>query len=71
MALARNITARHAATYYEMDDYYTLDRSPSEWFGEGARALGLSGSVDREVFANLVEGRIPDGPTLHRGGGPR
>jgi conjugative relaxase-like TrwC/TraI family protein len=71
VALARNITARHAATYYEMDDYYTRDRSPSEWFGEGARALGLSGSVDREVFASLVEGRIPDGPALHRGGGPR
>ncbi|HWZ64744.1 MAG TPA: MobF family relaxase [Steroidobacteraceae bacterium] len=71
MALARNITARHAATYYEMDDYYTRDRSPSEWHGEGARALGLSGPVDREVFANLVEGRIPGGPTLHRGGGPR
>jgi conjugative relaxase-like TrwC/TraI family protein len=71
VALARNITARHAATYYEMDDYYTRDRSPSEWHGEGARALGLSGPVDREVFANLVEGRIPGGPALHRGGGPR
>ena len=71
MALARNITARHAATYYEKDDYYTSDRSPSEWHGEGARVLGLSGPVDREVFASLVEGRIPGGPTLHRGGGPR
>jgi conjugative relaxase-like TrwC/TraI family protein len=71
VALARNITARHAATYYETDDYYTRDRSPSEWYGEGARALGLSGPVDREVFADLVEGRIPGGPTLHRGGGPR
>jgi conjugative relaxase-like TrwC/TraI family protein len=71
MALARNITARHAATYYEKDDYYTRDRSPSEWHGEGARALGLSGPVDRQAFANLVEGRIPGGSTLHRGGGPR
>ncbi len=71
MALARNITARHAATYYEKDDYYTRDRSPSEWHGEGARTLGLSGPVDRQAFANLVEGRIPGGSQLHRGGGPR
>ena len=71
MALARNIGARHAATYYEKDDYYTHDRSPSEWHGEGAHALGLSGPVDRETFASLVEGRMPDGATLHRGGGAR
>ena len=71
MALARNISARHAATYYEKDDYYTRDRSPSEWHGEGARALGLSGPVDRQVFASLVEGRLPGGATLHRGGGAR
>jgi conjugative relaxase-like TrwC/TraI family protein len=71
MALARNIGARHAATYYEKDDYYTRDRSPSEWHGEGARALELSGPVDREVFASLVDGQIPGGPTLHRGGGAR
>ena len=71
MALARNVGARHAATYYERDDYYTRDRSPSEWHGEGARALELSGPVDREVFAQLIEGQVPGGPTLHRGGGPR
>jgi conjugative relaxase-like TrwC/TraI family protein len=71
MALARNITARHAATYYEKDDYYTRDRAPSEWHGEGARALALSGPVDRETFASLVAGRLPGGPTLHRGGGAR
>jgi conjugative relaxase-like TrwC/TraI family protein len=71
VALARNIGARHAATYYESDDYYTRDASPSEWHGEGARALGLSGPVDRATFATLVEGRLPDGSTLHRGGGAR
>jgi conjugative relaxase-like TrwC/TraI family protein len=71
VALARNISARHAATYYEKDDYYTRDRSPSEWHGEGAHALGLSGPVDRQAFASLVEGRMPGGTTLHRGGGAR
>jgi conjugative relaxase-like TrwC/TraI family protein len=71
VALARNISARHAATYYEKDDYYTRDRSPSEWHGEGAHALALSGSVDRQAFASLVEGRLPGGSTIHRGGGTR
>jgi conjugative relaxase-like TrwC/TraI family protein len=71
MALARNISARHAATYYEKDDYYTRDRAPSEWCGEGARALGLEGPVDRATFAALVDGRLPDGSILHRGGGAR
>lgn len=71
MALARNISARHAATYYEKDDYYTRDRRPSEWHGEGARTLGLSGPVDRETFASLVDGRLPGALTLHRGGGAR
>jgi conjugative relaxase-like TrwC/TraI family protein len=71
VALARNISARHAATYYEKDDYYTRDRSPSEWHGEGARALGLLGPVDRETFASLVEGRMRRGVALHRGGGAR
>ena len=71
MALARNISGPQASTYYETDDYYTRDRSPSEWHGEGARALALSGPVDRQVFASLVDGRIPGGPVLHRGGGPR
>jgi conjugative relaxase-like TrwC/TraI family protein len=71
VALARNISARHAATYYEKDDYYTRDHAPSEWHGEGARALRLTGPVDREAFASLVEGRIPGGPALHRGAGPR
>jgi len=71
MALARNISARHAATYYEKDDYYTRDRAPSEWHGEGARALGLEGPVDRATFAALVDGRLPDGSTLHRGGAAR
>jgi conjugative relaxase-like TrwC/TraI family protein len=71
VALARNISARHAATYYEKDDYYTRDRSPSEWHGEGAHALGFSGPVDRQAFASLIEGQLPGGAKLHRGGGAR
>ncbi|WP_233457438.1 relaxase domain-containing protein [Qipengyuania flava] len=32
--------------------------APSEWIGEAAEKLGLSGEVDREKFADLLEGRI-------------
>lgn len=48
-----------AASYYEADDYYAEGGlAPSEWQGEGAEALGLSGDVDREQFKELLEGRV-------------
>ena len=52
-------SAGQAASYYEADDYYAEGgMAPSEWFGEAAEKLGLSGEVDREQFAELLEGRI-------------
>lgn len=52
-------SAGQAASYYEADDYYAEGGlAPSEWFGEAAQALGLSGEVDREQFAALLEGKI-------------
>lgn len=48
-----------ASSYYEADDYYAEGGlSPSEWQGRGAQDLGLSGEVDREVFRDLLDGRI-------------
>jgi len=55
-----------AASYYEeADDYYTGDRSPSAWWGQGAESLGLAGGVDATMFAGLLDGRLPTGETLH------
>jgi conjugative relaxase-like TrwC/TraI family protein len=52
-------SAGQAASYYEADDYYAEGGfAPSEWFGEAAEALGLSGEVDRSEFAELLEGRV-------------
>lgn len=52
-------SAGQAASYYEADDYYAEGGfAPSEWFGEAAQALGLSGEVDREQFAALLEGKV-------------
>ncbi len=70
-------SAGQAASYYEADDYYAEGgMAPSEWFGEAAEKLGLSGEVDREKFAELLEGRIAgqhlgttrDGKIEHRPG---
>lgn len=59
-----------AASYYEQqDDYYSEQgKAPTEWVGEGAAALGLSGEVDPAQFKQLLEGRLPDGTELGRGG---
>lgn len=58
-------SSAQVASYYEADDYYADGGvSPSEWQGDGARQLGLSGEVDREVFRELLDGRLPDGQQL-------
>jgi conjugative relaxase-like TrwC/TraI family protein len=69
MLSIKNLTSsEQAAHYYERDDYYLGDqeRSPSAWQGDGAKALGLSGPVDRDAFTGLLEGQLPDGTELPR-----
>ena len=52
-------------TYYERDGYYARDDAEhlkaSAWAGKGAEALGLSGTVDPDVFSDILEGSVPDG----------
>ncbi len=56
--------AAQAASYYEADDYYAEGGlAPSEWLGQGARALNLAGAVDHEQFARLLAGHVA-GQTL-------
>ena len=58
-------SASQAASYYEADDYYTEGgEAPSAWFGEGAKALGLEGEVNRAAFAAGLEGKLPSGDQL-------
>ena len=51
--------------YFERDGYYAKDdaahREASTWTGGGARALGLSGPVDPDIFRAVLEGEVPDG----------
>src|SRR5687768_9115039 len=62
--------AHQAAVYFEQDDYYVDGEqiAPSAWWGEGARRLGLRGEIDRGTFADLLEGRLPNGVEIEKGG---
>ena len=69
MLTSANVSAKQAASYYEKDDYYTQgDRdlaSDSQWQGNGAQSLHLSGPVDTQQFQQLLHGQTPDGNNLH------
>lgn len=74
LTLAKVVSAESAASYYEAaDDYYGEEgRAPSAWWGAGAAALGLDGSVEADQFRALLDGQLPNGEAMHRGGeGPR
>ena len=43
--------------------------APSRWLGEGAKRLGLSGSVDTETFMELLQGHLPTGEDISDRGG--
>jgi len=70
-------SSAQASSYYEADDYYAEGGlSPSEWQGKGAAELGLAGEVDREMFRDMLDGKIGeqqlgtirDGQLEHRPG---
>ncbi|MCP5392862.1 MAG: conjugative relaxase [Sphingomonadaceae bacterium] len=52
-----------AADYFANDNYYTADEHAEAgvWGGEGARALGLEGQVERDQFEGILNGKLPDG----------
>ena len=55
----------HAESYYDHDDYYRESgEAPSKWLGSGSDRLNLSGEVNREGFAELLRGKMPDGSVL-------
>ncbi|MDK8188319.1 MULTISPECIES: MobF family relaxase [Sphingomonas] len=58
-----------AASYYAADNYYTGEQAgPSEWGGGGAEELGLSGTVDAGTFSEVLDGKLPNGAVIARGG---
>lgn len=66
LSMANVASSAQAAAYYEQaDDYYSRDRSPSQWRGQAAEALGLQGEVKPEDFRRLLDGSLPNGEQLH------
>ena len=66
LSVASVRSAGGAATYFAKDDYYTGEHASevSGWGGQGATELGLSGEVEKQVFENLLKGKLPDGEQI-------
>lgn len=65
MSVAPIASAGTAAGYYSnSDNYYFLGNLQSLWLGEGAKDLGLEGSVRGDDLTSVLEGRLPDGSRL-------
>lgn len=67
LSIAPVRSAGGAANYFAKDDYYTGEHASemSEWGGEGASALGLSGDVGKVPFETLLNGALPDGTVVN------
>ena len=66
LSIANVSNSAGAGAYYEQaDDYYTADRSPSQWSGQAAATLGLEGAVKPEDFRAMLDGTLPNGEQLH------
>jgi conjugative relaxase-like TrwC/TraI family protein len=69
LSMSNVANSAHAGQYYEQaDDYYSRDRSPSQWSGQAAAELGLAGEVKGEDFRAMLDGRLPNGVQLHHAG---
>ncbi|MGK7913118.1 MAG: MobF family relaxase [Synechococcus sp.] len=67
MLSTKNV-APGAKAYYKEDNYYSKEDSEaqSQWQGKGAEKLGLTGTVNDEVFGLLLHGRLPDKTKFRR-----
>ncbi len=56
----------HAKQYFMGGDNYYIGNGEGKsiWWGKGAESLGLSGTVEKDVFENLLKGNLPDGQVL-------
>lgn len=67
MSFSQVQSAGGAAGYYtDKDNYYVLGSMDDRWHGEGAKLLGLEGSIDKDTFTRALKGLLPDGSDLSR-----
>ncbi|MEL6606050.1 MAG: MobF family relaxase [Cyanobacteria bacterium J06614_10] len=66
MLSTSNLSAAQAENYFVKDDYYTEEEQleASFWLGKGAENLGLTGTVEKAVFGELLNGTGPGGEVL-------
>ncbi|MEO1637044.1 MAG: MobF family relaxase, partial [Cyanobacteria bacterium J06631_9] len=66
MLSTSNLSAAQAENYFVKDDYYTEEEQleASFWAGKGAESLGLTGTVEKAVFGELLSGTGPSGEVL-------
>ena len=58
--LAAGKAAYYLALASGVEDYYTGPEEPAgRWFGHGAEALGLEGTVTPEALTTALGGRAP------------
>ena len=63
LSVASVRSAGGAATYFAKDDYYVGEHASevSGWGGLGAAEMGLAGEVEKQVFEDILKGKLPDG----------
>lgn len=66
LSVASVRSAGGAANYFAKDDYYVGEHASevSGWGGRGAAELDLSGEVEKQVFEDLLKGKLPDGEQI-------
>ena len=57
--------AGSASHYFSAQDDYYSKEGHGVWLGVGAEKLGLRGEVDADRFRSLLDGKLPDGRTIH------
>ena len=50
MLSVKSMSSGDAQGYFAGDDYYLQDKEENSWFGAGAAALGLIGTIDKNDF---------------------
>lgn len=68
VSVSKAMSAGQAGSYFSKDDYYTKEQG--QWFGKGAEALGLEGTIFKDDFVSVAAGIDPEtGKELVKAGG--